>query len=185
MPTLNLSEAVLDPNSPPCSRFNRYFDFPAANGVSGLVLDLRGNQGGSLEVAVCLASELLKPSLPLFRIATRHVIESSESQRVGPGAAAALPVAIFIDKETDSGALALAAALQDQQRAQIIGEQKDKINGAVTTLVHAPRSQDVRHLGGQQLAAGVRVDVTVSTKDDDALMNAARAQFAAAPQGKH
>jgi hypothetical protein len=181
LPSLNLPEA-----HDACSALGRYFEFPT-DGVSALVLDLRGNQGGYLPVAACVASQFLKPKTPLFRIRdNKSRTEILESGVTGRSAPITLPLAIFVDQDTESGALAIAAALQDAKRAKLVGESKEQANGKLLTLVTTPRGQDtfflpvgeLERLGGARLAAGIRVDVAVSPKDDDALIAAACAQFA-------
>ena len=163
-----------------CGGFKHYVDFSKSS-VSAVVLDLRGNQGGALDAVVCLASNFLKPGLPLLVIASMRGPETLRSRDIA-WHPISLPVVVFIDRETDSGALGLAAALQDQHRARIIGEQKEKINGNVMSFVSTPKGQDmfllpvadIRHVGGERLAVeGVRVDVAVRANDEDAMTAAA------------
>ncbi len=181
LPSLHLPEAHDE-----CSALGRYFEFPT-DGVSALVLDLRGNQGGYLPVAACVASQFLKPKIPLFRIRERSRVEILESGATGRSAPITLPLAIFVDQDTESGALAIAAALQDARRAKLVGESKEQANGKLLNLLMTPRGEDkfflpvaeLECLGGVPLAAGIQVDVAVAPKDDDTLIAAARAQFAA------
>jgi hypothetical protein len=181
LPSLSLPEGRV---TSPCSAFDHYFNFPT-EGVSGVVLDLRGNQGGYLSVAICVAAEFLKPKTSLFRIASRSGVETLDSPADGRRTPIELQLAIFVDKDTESGALALAAALQDAQRATLIGEPKMHANAAVFSLMTTSRGRDqfllpvgeILRVNGASLAAGIRVDVAVSPQDNAALMEAARTQF--------
>lgn len=90
-------------------------------GIQALVLDLRGNIGGSFTAAL----ELARRFLPRGTIVTtqgqvpevNNVSFSSESGM----AATTIPLVVLIDGETASAAEVLAAALKDQQRATLIG----------------------------------------------------------------
>lgn len=186
LPSLNLPEASA---GKPCSAFDHYFDFPT-DGIVGVVLDLRGNQGGYLPTLPCVAGQFLKPKTPLLRLADKSHVETLESPAVGRRPLIALPVAIFVDQDTDSGGLALAAALHDAHRASLIGESKQHANAAILDLVTTRTFKDrfllqvgeMSRINGASLAAGLQVDIVASSEDDVALMNAARALFDGIPQ---
>jgi len=167
-----------------CATLGHYFEFPT-DGISALVLDLRGNQGGYLPIATCVASQFLKPKTPLFRLRDKaRRVEILDSDVTGHPQIT-LPLAVFVDKDTESGALAIAAALQDAKRARLIGESKERANGNLLAMFTTPGGQDtyflpvgeIERLNGARLAAGVQVDVAASPKDDAALIAAACAQF--------
>ena len=171
-----------------CPDIDDYFDIPTSSGITGLVIDLRGNDGGLILAGVCVASHLLPAGRRVFEITGRFDDSTVESVKVGKHKQVMLPVAIFIDKQTDAAALALAAALQDQRRATIIGEAKESVNGAVLTYFVTFGRQDlftlptgdIRRLGGARLEDGIKVDTVVSPQDAAALMEAAHNVFAAA-----
>jgi C-terminal peptidase prc len=91
------------------------------DGVQALVLDLRGNIGGSFTAAL----ELARRFLPKGTIVTtegqvpevNNVSFTSDSGM----AASTIPLVVLVDGETASAAEVLAAALKDQQRATLIG----------------------------------------------------------------
>ena len=137
----------------------------------------------------CLAGEFLAPGTPLFRLVEKGkkatTIKTASDGKATP---IALPLVVFIDRDTDSGGLMFAAALKDTGRASLIGEPKQVANGSAWNVFWTPNRQDVfelpvaylQRIGGAPLAAGVQVDVAVSpASDDDALMEAARARLAA------
>jgi hypothetical protein len=184
-PNLALGEAVFDRS---CSAIDHYFDFPS-EGVVGVVLDLRGNQGGFLPAVSCVAGQFLKPKTPLLRLLSLWPVETLESPAVGRRSPIALPVAIFVDKDTDSGGLALAAAMQDTHRASLIGDSKEHAYAGLITQVTTRYRDSFRvpigemsRINGTSLAAGIQVDVAVPAQNDEALMNAARALFAGSAQ---
>jgi hypothetical protein len=166
-----------------CSGFDQVFELSHSN-VSGLILDLRGNQGDSLQIAVCLASQLVTPGVPIYTIQTTQGRDTLKSRATSLRPPVSLPVAIFIDKDTNSGALGLAAALQDQRQARIIGEQRQQIDGDVLAAWPSPKGMYslpvaiMLHADGRALAtSGVRIDVAVHASDNDAMMAAARKEF--------
>jgi len=88
-------------------------------GAKGIVLDLRGNQGGIKDQAVTVSSEFLKDgNVFLERDANGNQI----AVPVREGASAAdIPVCLLIDGGTASSAEIVAGALQDHGRGKLIG----------------------------------------------------------------
>lgn len=92
----------------------------AAEGMSTLVLDLRGCPGGELLAFVEAASDFLAPGA---RIATLRDAEGDASPRLARGGPwATLPVFCAVDRATASAAELFAAALAGHGRATIVGE---------------------------------------------------------------
>lgn len=92
-----------------------------AAGARGLVLDLRGNRGGLLRTAVELADLLLPEGA---RIGELHGKQPGDRELFAarhPEAWPGLALALLIDRETASAAEILAAALQDHDRAIVVG----------------------------------------------------------------
>ena len=166
-----------------CSGFDQPFDLSHSN-ASGLILDLRGNQGDSLQIAVCLASQLVMPGVPIYTIQATQGRDTLNSLKTSLRPPVSLPIAIFIDKDTNSGALGLAASLQDQRHATIIGEERQQIDGDILAVWPSPKGTyslpvaTMLHADGRALAtSGVRIDVAVHPSDDAAMMAAARKEF--------
>jgi carboxyl-terminal processing protease len=90
-----------------------------APGVSALLLDLRGNGGGSLDAAV-ESLGLLLPGAKLFPLVHRgsvtEVLEAPRPEQTYEG-----PVAALVDGDTASAAEMLAGALQAYGRGTLIG----------------------------------------------------------------
>ena len=91
------------------------------SGLHGLVLDLRDNPGGVVQAAVDVASLFLQPGQMIFTIRGRS--EQKEESRVPDLARPyTFPVAILMDEKSASAAEIVAGAMQDHDRATILGE---------------------------------------------------------------
>jgi C-terminal peptidase prc len=89
-------------------------------GVRGLVLDLRGNPGGMISVAIGIADLFIDDG----RLVTIRVRGLPDQVYDGKheGSHLGFPVACLIDRDTNSTAEITAACLQDHRRAVLIGE---------------------------------------------------------------
>jgi carboxyl-terminal processing protease len=89
--------------------------------LQGLVIDLRENPGGAVQAAVDVASLFLQPEELVFTIKGRS--EQQQEARV-PALARpySFPVAILMNDKSASASEILAGALQDHDRATILGE---------------------------------------------------------------
>ncbi len=89
-------------------------------GARSLVLDVRGDPGGSLEQAVSMTSLFLQPGQPVVKVQYRRREETMRA--VGqPLVRADLPVAVLIDGQSASASEIVAGALQDYDRALVVG----------------------------------------------------------------
>ncbi|MEX0893418.1 MAG: S41 family peptidase [Gemmatimonadota bacterium] len=92
-----------------------------AAGARAYVLDLRGNGGGSLPEAVSIADLFLPEGREVVRIVYRsQPTEVYRSER--PAAAGDAPVVVLTDRFTASASEIVAGALQDHDRALIVGQ---------------------------------------------------------------
>ncbi len=91
------------------------------NGLKGLVIDLRGNPGGLLNQAVDMSDKFLKKGQVVVsqrgRISQDHVETVSRGEQ-GPK----YPVVVLVNRNTASAAEIVSGALQDHDRALIVGE---------------------------------------------------------------
>ncbi len=95
----------------------------AANaGTDGLILDLRGDPGGYLDVAVNLAGWFLPRGTVVVKEAGRQGI-SDTLRADGNAALAKVPVVVLIDNGSASASEILAGALRDDRGAKLVGEQ--------------------------------------------------------------
>lgn len=88
-------------------------------GATGYVLDLRGNGGGLLDSAVSAARLFLESGV----IVVEHRREAAEERYTAnrPGELAEIPLVVLVDGGTASAAEVVAAALQQNGRAPLIG----------------------------------------------------------------
>ena len=88
-----------------------------------LILDLRRNPGGSAEAAAEVAAQLLPPGDPFRYVEgreearTEHLIPEYDNRLSLDD----LPMAVLVDERTIGEAEALAAALQEAERAKLVG----------------------------------------------------------------
>jgi len=89
--------------------------------LKGLVLDLRDNPGGVVQTALEAASYFLKPGQRILSVKGRSI----EGQNVDAPKTAtpySFPVAVLVNAKTASAAEIVSGALQDHDRAKIIGQ---------------------------------------------------------------
>jgi carboxyl-terminal processing protease len=86
-----------------------------------LILDLRGNPGGIVTEAVDLAAEFLPAKTLVFTTRGRKKSVNEEFRTKGSGEFTELPLILLVDEGSASAAEALAASLQDHDRALIVG----------------------------------------------------------------
>jgi carboxyl-terminal processing protease len=92
-----------------------------SKGMTSLVLDLRGNHGGLLIQAVNVAGAFLKSGQPVVTQKGR-IRGSTESFKAPNAEPDTTPLVILVNGETASAAEIVAGALQDHDRALIVGE---------------------------------------------------------------
>lgn len=87
----------------------------------GLILDVRGNPGGLLEMAINVASEFLPRGTLVVTQRWSDGSEKEYSARIR-GTATDLPMVVLINGGSASASEIVAGALRDHQRATLIGE---------------------------------------------------------------
>ena len=155
---------------------------PTTEKYDAIVLDLRGNEGGLLAAVPNVASQFLDAQRRLFVLARKgEDAEAFMTRDCGP-VPLREPLAVLIDDRTDSGGLLLAAVLQDQRRAIVIGQRKETTNASVHSLLMFPSRALAAKVpigelflpGNRRLADVIRIDVALPTHDEQALLEAAR-----------
>ena len=104
-----------------------------AKGVEGLILDLRGNGGGSLREAVML-SALFVSGGPVVQI---RALRSVESLSIPPGNPVAFhkPMVVLTDRASASASEIVAGHLKDTGRAVVVGDCRTHGKGTVQTVM--------------------------------------------------
>ncbi|MGA2273883.1 MAG: S41 family peptidase [Bryobacteraceae bacterium] len=89
--------------------------------LAGLVLDFRNNPGGLVTAALETAALFLRPGQTIFTVRGRHVPEKAETV---PASAKpyGFKLAILINGKTASASEIVTGALQDHDRATVLGE---------------------------------------------------------------
>ncbi len=90
--------------------------------LSGIIIDLRNNPGGVLLAAVDVADQLLEEGLIVYTKGRSKASEISYSAKPGDSAKD-VPIIVLIDGGSASASEILAGALQDHNRAVIMGTQ--------------------------------------------------------------
>jgi C-terminal peptidase prc len=92
-----------------------------ADGARVIVLDLRGNHGGSFLAGVETARRLLPAGLIVTTQGQAPEVDNQVFSSASGMSAHDIPVVLLIDAETASAAEVLAAALKDNNRATLVG----------------------------------------------------------------
>lgn len=147
-----------------------------AEGMEGLVLDLRNNGGGSLPVVVDIAGMFIKDG-PIVQVRAtgepKEVLKDKDKSIVWDG-----PLVIMVNELSASASEILAAAMQDYKRAIVIGSKQTYGKGTVqnfldlNNMVRNNKNGDLGALklttqkfyrinGGSTQLEGVKSDVVV------------------------
>lgn len=121
-------------------------------GMEGLIIDLRGNGGGSLRTAVDMAGLFIKEG-PIVQVASsgskKEVLEDQDDEIVWDG-----PLVILVNELSASASEILAAAMQDYKRAIVIGSKQSYGKGTVQNLLDLNqwlRNNDMGDMGSLKL----------------------------------
>ncbi|RLD29969.1 MAG: tail-specific protease, partial [Bacteroidetes bacterium] len=121
-------------------------------GMDGLVLDLRGNGGGSLKTAVDIAGLFIVDG-PVVQVASggnrKEVLKDEDKEVVWDG-----PLVILVNELSASASEILAAAMQDYKRGIIIGSEQSYGKGTVQNMVDLNqwlRKSDMGDMGALKL----------------------------------
>lgn len=115
-------------------------------GIDGLVIDLRGNGGGSLREATELTG-LFVHSGPVVQV-RRHDGAVEVIQERNRGIAYSGPLVVLVDQFSASASEIFAAAIQDYGRGVVVG-QKTFGKGTVQTLIDLDRGLRKQDTGGR------------------------------------
>lgn len=141
----------------------------AAQPLSGFAIDLRGNYGGLLSASVAVADAFLDEGLIVYTQSRAAAAQQRHEARRGDLLDGA-PLAVLIDARSASASEVVAAALQENQRAVVLGEASYG-KGSVQSVMYfqarrAIKLTTARYFtpGGASIEdVGVRPDVAVSS----------------------
>lgn len=113
------------------------------NGAKSFVIDLRGNGGGFMEMAIRMANEFLPGRSPIVYTQGRHPREDYQVFSDGTGSFIDSDVVVLLDEFSASASEIFAGALQDNDRGLIIGRRSFG-KGLVQRQTMLPDSSAVR-----------------------------------------
>ncbi len=140
--------------------------------ADGVILDLRGNQGGSDSEVPALAGLFVKPGTETGTLITPGGTEKTRAEAPGPVVQSALPpdkpVVVLVDRNTASSAESLAGSLRESRRAVLVGEKTygkggvqmpRLLPGGSMVLVVGAEHADLQ--GNIYTGAGLQPDVSI------------------------
>jgi carboxyl-terminal processing protease len=92
------------------------------DGVRAIVLDLRDNPGGSLDAAVAVCEMLLPAGKTIVETRGRGKLLLHRYETTGDGKYLDIPMAVLVNQFSASAAEIVAASLQDDGRAIVVGQ---------------------------------------------------------------
>ena len=141
----------------------------SAQGMRGLIIDLRGNPGGRLDTAARMAEVFLEKGQTILTVQSRRGVEEVFQSR-GAKQAYRGPVVILIDGNSASASEILAGAMRDHGRALLVG-QKSYGKGSVQSVIGFPGGDGLKLTSARYLlpngeainGTGVYPDITVES----------------------
>lgn len=138
-----------------------------------LILDVRSNPGASIEAAQMVANQLLPEGLFMYEIDKEG---ARKNWQVEPGGLIAedIPIVVLVNEFTGSAAEALAGALQDADRAKVMGISTVGDGSANEfrvlsdgSALYFPVSRWYTPLGRQIDGSGIKPDIVVELTAED------------------
>src|SRR5205814_5706643 len=131
-------------NEPTAEELAKALDELQKQGMQALVLDLRNNPGGLLNVAVDVCAQFLPPGTKVVstqgRVASQqHDYSTSAARRERPN----FQMAVLINEGSASGSEIVAGAMKDLKRAVLVGETTFG-KGSVQNVVQLPDGSALR-----------------------------------------
>lgn len=92
----------------------------AMKGMNSVIIDLRGNTGGYMHIAIQMANEFLSRNSLITYVEGRN-LPREEYRSDGKGSFQKLPIIVLVDEGSASSSEIFAGAIQDNDRGTIIG----------------------------------------------------------------
>jgi carboxyl-terminal processing protease len=144
-------------------------------GADGVVLDLRDNGGGLLNEAVLVSSIFVDDGTIVSTKGRKRPERTFEA--TGNAIDSDIPVVVLVDGESASASEIVAGALQDRERAQVVGTRtfgkgvfqevrRLSNGGALDITVGEYFTPDGRNLGGGGVKKGAGIEPEIEASDD-------------------
>ena len=135
---------IIQFNEPTAEEFGKALDELQKQGMQALVLDLRNNPGGLLNVAVDVCAQFVPPGTKVVstqgRVASQqHEYATASTTRPRPH----FPMVVLVNEGSASGSEIVAGAMKDLKRAVIVGETTFG-KGSVQNVVQLPDGSALR-----------------------------------------
>jgi len=114
VPLLSVSETSFD-------EVRRAVDSLEALGIGQLILDLRGNPGGTLDQGIAITDYFLDPGQEVVETRGRAANQNETFRAMRGQAHSELMVVVLVDERSASASEIIAGALQDHDRAVVVG----------------------------------------------------------------
>lgn len=114
---------------------------PLTNKLMGIIIDIRGNPGGLLKQSV-KAADLFLTQGHIISTKGRHADSQHIYEAGGRDLTGGLPIMVLIDGKSASAAEIVAAALQDRERAVLVGTSSYG-KGTVQTVLRLPNDGEI------------------------------------------
>ena len=123
--------------------FREALDDLTRQGADSLVLDLRNNPGGLLNVAINITEEFLAQGKIIVSTKGRRLSQNTITRSTNKAHLIIWPMVVLINEGSASGSEILAGALQDNKRAIILGT-KSFGKGSVQSVIPLPDGSGLR-----------------------------------------
>lgn len=182
--TLPAFYADMDTHESGCTKdVRRLLERLMKENINGLVLDLRGNGGGSLDEAISLTGLFIKRGPVVQAVDWRREQPDFRNSRNADPLYNG-PLVVLADKTSASASEILAAAIQDYGRGVVVGDESTFGKGTVQTIIDMKRVMPIfsdssragslkvtiqkfyRIAGGSTQFKGVRSDVVLPQRID-------------------
>lgn len=153
---------------------NTYDEFFAAlsklkkNGASRYIVDLRGNPGGYMEMAILMVNEFLEQGELIVYTKGRKEREDIQVWSDDQGSFHDAQVAVLIDEYSASASEIMAGALQDNDRGLVVGRRSFG-KGLVQKQIYLPDSSAIRLTIARYYTPShrcIQKDYTLGDEDD-------------------
>lgn len=153
---------------------NTYDEFFAAlsklkkNGASRYIVDLRGNPGGYMEMAILIVNEFLEQGELIVYTKGRKEREDIQVWSDDQGSFHDAQVAVLIDEYSASASEIMAGALQDNDRGLVVGRRSFG-KGLVQKQIYLPDSSAIRLTIARYYTPShrcIQKDYTLGDEDD-------------------
>ncbi len=144
-------------------------------GMTGLILDLRGNPGGLLDQAVAVCEKFLEKGKPIVSTEGRNAAADVQRKSSGFGKKRLnLPLVLLVNGGSASASEIVSGCLQDLKRAVVVGEQTFG-KGSVQSILPLPDGSALRLTTAKYYTPshkvihehGITPDITVPITDEE------------------